>query len=99
MTGADQLTSLNTSLCTSLSIGNFAFSDCTGITGSVDLSNCTSIGEFVFFGCNNLTLTISTQATTVGTDAFYACSYVTIQSADENALACKLLLRHFCRQW
>ncbi len=69
------------------SIGDSAFYDCSGITGSVDLSSCTSIGKEAFFGCPNLIPTISTKATAVGSGAFNACPYVTIQADSEDALA------------
>ena len=56
------------------SIGNLAFSDCSGLT-SVDIPNSvTSIGEAAFIHCTGLTsVTIGNSVTSIGYEAFYNC--------------------------
>ena len=58
-------------------IGNFAFTDCTSLTGSLTIPNSvTSIGEQAFGNCSGLTgsLTIGNSVTSIGDNAFYDCS-------------------------
>ncbi len=60
-----------------VSIGNSAFRDCSGFTGSLAIPNSvTSIGSYALYGCNGLTgsLTIGNSVTSIGTAAFYGCS-------------------------
>ena len=60
--------SINLSNC--ISVGAYAFEDCTGIT-SVNLSNCTTIGNYAFNNCTNLTsITFGSNITTIGEAAF-----------------------------
>ena len=60
------------------SIGEEAFRDCTGLTGTLDLSNCTSltsIGEMAFSGCSGLTsIILPSNLTSIGNSAFSGCS-------------------------
>ena len=60
------------------SIGNYAFSDCTGLT-CVTIPDCvTSIGSHAFNVCRGLTsLTIPGSVTNIGESAFAACSGLT----------------------
>ena len=62
------------------SIGNYAFYECSGFTGSLTIPNSvTSIGNFAFYGCLGFTgsLTISNSVTSIGNFAFYLCSEFT----------------------
>ena len=57
------------------SIGNSAFSDCTGLTSVVIPNNVTNIGEGAFNGCSGLTsIVIPNNVTNIGIYAFGGCS-------------------------
>ena len=59
-------------------IGDNAFYECSGLTGSLTIpSSVTSIGEYAFDWCTGFTgsLTISNSVTSLGWDAFYGCSF------------------------
>ncbi|MCQ2262633.1 MAG: leucine-rich repeat domain-containing protein, partial [Bacteroidales bacterium] len=59
------------------SIGDEAFDYCSGLTGSLTISNSvTSIGDGAFYECTNLTgsLTIPNSVVSIGNEAFYGCS-------------------------
>ena len=59
-------------------IGNYAFSDCSGLTSLTLPSGVTSIGEYAFSGCSGLTsLTLPSGVTSIGDYAFYGCSGLT----------------------
>ena len=56
-------------------IGNYAFSDCSGLTSLILPSNVTSIGYSAFYGCIRLTsLTLPSSVTSIGWDTFSGCS-------------------------
>ncbi|WP_206173260.1 leucine-rich repeat protein [Treponema ruminis] len=57
------------------SIGQFAFSGCSGLT-SVEIGNgVTSIGEYVFYGCSGLTsVEVPDSVMSIGQGAFSECS-------------------------
>ena len=59
-------------------IGNYAFSNCSGLT-SVEIPNSvTSIGSQAFYNCSGLTsVEIPNSVTTIGSRAFYNCSGLT----------------------
>ena len=60
------------------SIGNSAFSDCSGLTSVTIPNSVTSIGEYAFSGCSGLTsVTIPESVTSIGSGAFYNCSGLT----------------------
>ncbi|MBQ3753968.1 MAG: leucine-rich repeat protein [Prevotella sp.] len=60
------------------SIGNDAFSYCSGLTSVVIPSSVTSIGEGTFFGCSGLTsIVIPSSVTSIGVSAFNGCSGLT----------------------
>ena len=55
-------------------IGNYAFSDCSGLTSLILPSSVTSIGSSAFSGCSGLTsLTLPSSVTSIGSSAFEAC--------------------------
>ena len=59
-------------------IGNYAFSDCSGLTSLILPSNVTSIGYSAFYGCIRLTsLTLPSSVTEIGSSAFSGCSGLT----------------------
>ena len=60
------------------SIGEFAFSGCTGLTSVTIPSSVTSIGKSAFSGCTDLTsVTIPNSVTTIGWSAFRGCAGLT----------------------
>ena len=61
------------------SIGDYAFSSCSGLTGALTIpTSVTSIGDYAFYGCSGLTsVTIPTSVTSIGDDAFSGCSGLT----------------------
>ncbi len=57
-------------------IGNYAFRDCKGLSGSLTIPNSvTTIGNYAFCQCKGLSgsLTIPNNVTTIGNHAFYYC--------------------------
>ncbi|MBQ9693488.1 MAG: leucine-rich repeat protein, partial [Kiritimatiellae bacterium] len=66
------------------SIGESAFSGCSGLTSVTIPSSVTSIGDYAFSGCSGLTsVTIPSSVTSIGERAFSGCSgliFVTIPS-------------------
>ena len=55
-------------------IGNYAFSDCSGLTSLILPSSVTEIGESAFEGCIRLTsLTLPSSVTEIGESAFRGC--------------------------
>ncbi|MGB7749075.1 MAG: leucine-rich repeat protein [Verrucomicrobiia bacterium] len=60
------------------SIGDYAFTDCLGLTSLVLGNSVTSIGELAFYYCTYLTgVTIDTNVTSIGELAFYYCTSLT----------------------
>ena len=56
-------------------IGNYAFSDCSGLTSLILPSSVTEIGSSAFSGCSGLTsLTLPSSVTSIGWDTFSGCS-------------------------
>ena len=60
------------------SIGNYAFSGCTGLTSITIPDSVTSIGDSAFKGCTGLTsVTIGNGVTSIRSDAFFECTGLT----------------------
>ena len=61
------------------SIGNYAFENCSGLTGELVIPNSvTSIGHSTFYYCTGLTsVTIPDSVTSIGDYAFYYCTSLT----------------------
>ena len=61
--------------CPVTSIGSYAFSDCTGLTGITIPNSVTSIGSYAFSGCTGLTsITIPDSVTNLGNQIFADCT-------------------------
>ena len=59
-------------------IGNYAFSGCTGLTSVTIPNSVTSIGSAAFYGCSGLaSVTIPNSVTSIGDSAFSDCSGLT----------------------
>ena len=60
------------------SIGDAAFSDCSGLTSVTIPNSVTSIGDRAFYYCSGLTsVTIPNGVTSIGGSAFYGCNGLT----------------------
>ena len=67
------------------SIGNSAFSNCTGLTSVTIGNSVTSIGEGAFAYCSGLTsVTIGNSVTSIGERAFYNCTKLTSITVGSN---------------
>ena len=67
------------------SIGELAFSFCTGLTSVTIPNSVTSIGRSAFRGCSGLTsVTIPNSVTSIGESAFYDCSGLTSVTIPES---------------
>ncbi len=65
------------------SIGDYTFSDCTGLTEITIPDSVTSIGRRAFCGCTGLTeITIPDSVTSIGDDAFSDCTGLTKITVD-----------------
>lgn len=59
-------------------IGNMAFTGCSGLTGVAIPDSVTNIGDHAFTGCGSLTgVTLGKNVTRIGSGAFYYCSGLT----------------------
>ena len=67
------------------SIGDYAFSGCSGLTSVTIPESVTSIGGNAFSGCSGLTsVTIPESVTSIGSYAFYGCSGLTSVTIPES---------------
>lgn len=67
------------------SIGNSAFSSCSGLTSIAIPNSVTSIGESAFYGCSSLTsIAIPNSVTSIGYGAFSSCSGLTTITISNN---------------
>ena len=70
------------------SIGDFAFTDCRGLTSVIIPNSVTSIGYRAFRSCSGLTsVTIGSSVTSIGDYAFEGCDIPTVVSLIENPFA------------
>ena len=61
-----------------ISIGDYAFWECSSLTGVTIPKSVTSIGGWAFWGCSSLTrVTIPNSVKSIGENAFYDCSGLT----------------------
>ena len=78
------------------SIGEYAFSGCSGLTSVMIGNGVISIGKYAFYGCSGLTsVTIGNGVTSIGDSAFYGCSGLirvtipdSVTSIERNAFYC-----------
>ena len=71
-----------------VSIGNGAFSGCSGLTNITIPNSVTSIGDDAFLSCSGLTsVTIPNSVTSIGGSAFYGCSGLTSVIIPESVIS------------
>ena len=60
----------------SVSVGNYAFRNCTALTSTgLDFTKLTSVGSSAFSGCTNICGKVNlASATSIGSSAFYGCN-------------------------
>ena len=67
------------------SLGDYAFTDCTGLTSVTIGNSVTSLGEYSFLGCTGLTsITIGNNVTSIGKYAFCGCTGLTSVTIPNN---------------
>lgn len=77
MTGKNTLKSISLPI-TCLSIGNYAFSNCIGLSDIIIPNNIFTIGHSAFAFCNGIsTVTIGNNVMYIGMSAFYNCTKLT----------------------
>ena len=80
-----------------VSIGDQAFSNCTGLTSVTIPEGVTSIGSSAFAGCTGLTsVTIPEGVTSIGNSAFFGCSGLTSVTIPEGVTSIGKEAFHNC---
>ena len=71
-------------------IGDYAFSDCTGLTSITIPNSVTTIGDYAFQNCTDLTsVAIGNSVTTIGSSAFSLCNNLVEVTINSNTIASK----------
>ncbi len=79
------------------SIGDWAFSDCTGLTSVTINNSVTIIGEWAFSGCTDLTsVTIPNSVTSIGRGAFGSCTGLTSVTIGNSVASIGVSAFRFC---
>ena len=79
------------------SIGDLAFSDCTGLTSVTINNSVTIIGEWAFSGCTDLTsVTIPNSVTSIGRGAFGNCTGLTSVTIGNSVASIGVSAFRFC---
>ena len=79
------------------SIGEYAFSGCSGLSSITIPNSVTSIGEYAFEGCSGLTsVTIPNSVTSIGEYAFKSCSGLTSVTIPNSVTSIEYGLFHSC---
>ena len=75
-----------------ISIGNYAFYNCTGLTSVTIPNSVTSIGGYAFYNCTGLiSVSIGNNVNDIGYTAFLSCSRLTaIDVAENNPYYCSV---------
>ena len=71
-----------------ITIGNYAFKHCTGVTSVTIPNSVTTIGKEAFYGCRGLTsIIIPNSVTTIGISAFEGCVYLTSMTVGNSVIS------------
>ena len=74
------------------SIRNYAFYNCSRLTGVTIPDSVASIGDYAFFGCSGLTsVTIPDSVTSIGSSAFAGCNGLTSVYISDLAAWCQIV--------
>ena len=83
-----------------ISIGDYAFHDCSRLTSVTIPDSVTSIGDAAFYCCDNLTnVTISHSVKTIGSGAFWWCKNLTSVNISDLAAWCKICFGKAVNPW